>query len=372
VAEAAVVTTPAADLVNVTEQQPVATQNSTPLPVSPVAAEQTSHKVTRLQDDIFPDMVWEDEITDLLASAPSPPAATAAAAPAPAASVPLILAPAEPPQPQLPDPEPAASAASARSKKDKSPRRQKAKSKSPAPKSIAAQTQAADVAAETAAAQADSSHNSLSPHIVPVPGPTLTSDLPAVPTESVVEPQPQPPVVPAETIPASSPPADSPPPPSPSPPQQAAANDVSSVNVLGPQSQKSKRKKNKSRSEDEPVIKNVSSPAVSSAPAAAASAPSVEPQHSLVKDIKQIREQISQTLVSNVSFFSSSAFCVLLQMLFLIFSQADGVSCKCILISLFMLPFPGYLFLADAGGCSMFFTGSHCLSECLHEIAILL
>ena len=260
-------------------------------PISPVATEQTPRKVTTVED-IFPDMTWEDEITDLLA--------TGSPALAPLPPVPVILE-SEAPQTAVFD----AAVTAARAKKEKSPRRQKAKS--PVPKSIATTVAVKDAAAAQPPA-AEALHEpilSLSPDACP---PLVASNLPTETLKSeVVQQAAASAVVPVDAAADIfvSTPADSPPP---SSPQQAAMSEnVSSATVSSAGSQsKSKRKKNKSRSEDDTMIKSVSPPAVS-APAALQPAP-VNPQNTLVSDIKQIREQISQTLVSNISLLNFSPF----------------------------------------------------------------
>lgn len=286
--KAAAAVAAADDLANVNEKLAVIDAVLPSLtPVSPVTTQQASHKVTTV-DDIFPDMVWEDEITDLLAteSSAAPPLA-------PLAPVPVIVVP-EPAAisnvPPQSDVDVAVSAA--RAKKDKSPGRQKAKS--PAPKSVV------EAVSETAAQASFETQQDQIPPLSPVSCPLVASVLPTQAAESEVKPDES--LIPADAA------ADvvvSPPdsPPAPSSPQQAAASEKEiSANVPSAGSQtKSKRKKNKSRSEDDPAIKSVSC-AVAAPPAP--TAPLDPPHNTLVSDIKQIREQISQTLVSNFFLFS--------------------------------------------------------------------
>lgn len=281
-----------------------------PETVAPVASVEAAPPTpVPTADDLFPDMVWEDDVTDLLA----------------ASAAPLTVVP-----PVLPeirtDPEAVAEAVARqadapvsknRSKKEKSPRRQKAKSPAPAvlaatvaakEPSPPAQLQVPVSAPVTCPAVCEGKDKLVQPESA-VESVTVEAAAPAkavAPLEAAVESVAAEKEQKSETVAGSaavavtqaevadavqSPVSDSPAAPLSHPPQADSEKAVSNA-PAGNQS-KSKRKKNKSRSEDDPVK--------------GASVEPPQPQNTIVSDIKQIREQISQTLVSNI-FLSFSHF----------------------------------------------------------------
>lgn len=239
---------------------------------------------TKSVDDLFPDMVWEDDVTDLLATTNAVPL-----------TVPAVL-----PEIRMPDPEPRKEGhadSKSRSKKEKSPRRQKGRS--PAPPAMM-QTPAKEVSppAPTPASE----------QLEPTPAPdTITpvcDEASKVAVEVAIEKDQKSDVEPqaVDTV-QSMAACDSPP--TPLSPSQADSEKVSAS--AGGQQAKSKRKKNKSRSEDD-GSKGGSVDAVAAAPASATTtkpAVSAPAANTIASDIKQIREQISQTLVSNIPLYES-------------------------------------------------------------------
>lgn len=282
-----IVSAPLADPVKLADVAPLLTEKvpeSTPVSEAVVASKEviaqpvnpapiatpkqqgtTDTKVTKV-DDIFPDMVWEDdEITDLLATGGASVAPVTAPAPVPMLApvlpspVPLIL---ETTAPTTKPTDFDAAVNAARSKKDKSPRRNNNnKAKSPAPKSP--RRSDAPPAAKPSELITEST---LSPNSCPMAAPEL-------PSKAVVAEKCTPDVKPASGATETT-----------TTLEKTEAFAVNEWQPVHDPQVKSRRKKNKSRSEDDP--------------AAANAAPVTQPANTIVSEIKQVREQISQALVS--------------------------------------------------------------------------